>query len=171
VVERRNRTLMEAARIMLIFSKAPMFLWAEAVATACYTKNRSFIHTRHNKTPYDLVHDKKPDLKFLRVFDSSWMKEFQLSLVDYPRGHVPHLDASNFHVLKDTHLIFFHVNTLRWWSKRKEFYITRHSAPSDRSTVRSHMRILSVVSLKTISRYGYSYLKEIVLRRAFYKEY
>ncbi|GKD82200.1 retrovirus-related pol polyprotein from transposon TNT 1-94, partial [Tanacetum coccineum] len=34
VVERRNRTLVEAARTMMIFSKAPMFLWAEAVATA-----------------------------------------------------------------------------------------------------------------------------------------
>ncbi|GKE54438.1 hypothetical protein Tco_1489594 [Tanacetum coccineum] len=44
-------------------------------------------------------------------------------------------------------------------------------APSDRHAVRSHMRILSVVSLKTISRYGYTYLKEIVLRRADYKEY
>ncbi|GJW84101.1 integrase, catalytic region, zinc finger, CCHC-type containing protein [Tanacetum coccineum] len=54
VVERRNRTLVEAARTMLIFSKAPMFLWAEAVATACYTQNRSLIHTRHNKTPYEL---------------------------------------------------------------------------------------------------------------------
>ncbi|GKC62508.1 hypothetical protein Tco_1095106, partial [Tanacetum coccineum] len=41
-----------------------------------------------------------------------------------------------------------------WWFKRKEFYITRHSAPSDRSTVRSHMRILSVISLKTYERYG-----------------
>ncbi|GJW22070.1 retrovirus-related pol polyprotein from transposon TNT 1-94 [Tanacetum coccineum] len=51
VVERRNRTLVEAARTMLIFSKAPMFLWAEAVATACYTQNRSLIHTGHNKTP------------------------------------------------------------------------------------------------------------------------
>ncbi|GKC78409.1 retrovirus-related pol polyprotein from transposon TNT 1-94 [Tanacetum coccineum] len=68
VVERRNRTLVEAARTMLIFSKAPMFLWAEAVATACYTQNRSLIHTRHNKTPYELVHDKQPDLSFLRVF-------------------------------------------------------------------------------------------------------
>ncbi|GKA99956.1 putative ribonuclease H-like domain-containing protein [Tanacetum coccineum] len=68
VVERRNRTLVEAARTMMIFSKAPMFLWAEAVATACYTHNRSLIHTRHNKTPYELVHDKKPDLTFLRVF-------------------------------------------------------------------------------------------------------
>ncbi|GKB76692.1 retrovirus-related pol polyprotein from transposon TNT 1-94, partial [Tanacetum coccineum] len=68
VVERRNRTLVEAARTMMIFSKAPMFLWAEAVATACYTQNRSLIHTRHNKTPYELVHDKKPDLTFLRIF-------------------------------------------------------------------------------------------------------
>nr|GEW71772.1 retrovirus-related Pol polyprotein from transposon TNT 1-94 [Tanacetum cinerariifolium] len=41
---------------------------AEAVATACYTQNRSFIHTRHNITLYELVHDKKPDLTFLRVF-------------------------------------------------------------------------------------------------------
>nr|GEX86078.1 retrovirus-related Pol polyprotein from transposon TNT 1-94 [Tanacetum cinerariifolium] len=43
-------------------------LWAEAVATACYTQNRSLIHTRHNKTPYELVHNKKPDLTFFRVF-------------------------------------------------------------------------------------------------------
>nr|GEX74797.1 hypothetical protein [Tanacetum cinerariifolium] len=55
VVKRRNRTLIEAARTMLIFSKASMFLWAEAVATACYTQNRSLIHTRHHKTPYELV--------------------------------------------------------------------------------------------------------------------
>ncbi|GJV76235.1 retrovirus-related pol polyprotein from transposon TNT 1-94 [Tanacetum coccineum] len=68
VVERQNHTLVEATRIMLIFYKALMFLWAEVVATACYTKYRSFIHTRHNKTPYELVHDKKPDLKFLCVF-------------------------------------------------------------------------------------------------------
>nr|GEU86683.1 retrovirus-related Pol polyprotein from transposon TNT 1-94 [Tanacetum cinerariifolium] len=59
---------MEAARTMLIFFKALMFLWAEAVATACHTQNRSLIHTRHSKTPYELVHDKKPDLTFLHVF-------------------------------------------------------------------------------------------------------
>ncbi|GJV16357.1 hypothetical protein Tco_1361680 [Tanacetum coccineum] len=44
-------------------------------------------------------------------------------------------------------------------------------ATSDRNAVRSHMKILSVVSLKTYSRYGYTFLKEIVLRRADYKEY
>ncbi|GKE58201.1 retrovirus-related pol polyprotein from transposon TNT 1-94 [Tanacetum coccineum] len=68
VVERRNRTLVEATRTMMIFSKAPLHLWAEAVATAGYTQNRSLIHTLHNKTPYELVHDKKPDLSFLRIF-------------------------------------------------------------------------------------------------------
>nr|GEZ89714.1 integrase, catalytic region, zinc finger, CCHC-type, peptidase aspartic, catalytic [Tanacetum cinerariifolium] len=68
VVKRRNRTLVEVAQTMLIFSKAPMFLWAEAVATACYTQNRYLIHTRHHKTPYELVHDKKPDLTFFTVF-------------------------------------------------------------------------------------------------------
>nr|GEX47391.1 hypothetical protein [Tanacetum cinerariifolium] len=68
VVKRWNRTLVEAARTMLIFSKAPMFLWAEAMATACYTQNRSLIHTRHHKTPYELVHNKKPGLTFFKVF-------------------------------------------------------------------------------------------------------
>ncbi|GJW71569.1 retrovirus-related pol polyprotein from transposon TNT 1-94 [Tanacetum coccineum] len=43
VVERRNQTLVKAARTMLIFSKTPLFMWAEAVATACYTQNRSLI--------------------------------------------------------------------------------------------------------------------------------
>nr|GFC38883.1 putative ribonuclease H-like domain-containing protein [Tanacetum cinerariifolium] len=61
VVERQNRTLVEAARTMLIFSRAPLFLWAEAIATACFTQNRSIIHRRFNKTPYELINGKKPD--------------------------------------------------------------------------------------------------------------
>ncbi|GJT08393.1 retrovirus-related pol polyprotein from transposon TNT 1-94 [Tanacetum coccineum] len=64
VVERRNYTLIEAARTMLIYAKALLFLWAEAVATACYTQNRSIIRLRHGKTPYELLHDKPPDLSF-----------------------------------------------------------------------------------------------------------
>ncbi|GJT70148.1 integrase, catalytic region, zinc finger, CCHC-type containing protein [Tanacetum coccineum] len=68
VVERRNRTLIEAARTMLIYAKAPLFLWAEAVATACYTQNRSVIRLHHGKTPYELLHDKLPDLSFFHVF-------------------------------------------------------------------------------------------------------
>nr|GEU71907.1 retrovirus-related Pol polyprotein from transposon TNT 1-94 [Tanacetum cinerariifolium] len=68
IVKRWNRTLVQASRIMLIFSNASMFLWAEVVATSCYTQDRSLIHTRHNKTPYKLVHDKKHDLTFLFIF-------------------------------------------------------------------------------------------------------
>ncbi|GJT56191.1 retrovirus-related pol polyprotein from transposon TNT 1-94 [Tanacetum coccineum] len=68
VVERRNRTLIEATRTMLINAKAPLFLWAEAVATTCYTQNRSMICLRHGKTPYELLHNKPPDLSFLHVF-------------------------------------------------------------------------------------------------------
>nr|GFC83144.1 hypothetical protein [Tanacetum cinerariifolium] len=52
VVKRRNRTLIEATRTMLIYAQAPLFLWAEAVATACFTQNRS----------------KLPDLSFFHVF-------------------------------------------------------------------------------------------------------
>nr|GEW97939.1 retrovirus-related Pol polyprotein from transposon TNT 1-94 [Tanacetum cinerariifolium] len=68
VVEIRNRTLIKAARTMLIYAKALLFLWAEAVATACYTQNRSIIRLRHGKTPYELLHEKLPDLSFFHVF-------------------------------------------------------------------------------------------------------
>ncbi|GJR67470.1 integrase, catalytic region, zinc finger, CCHC-type containing protein [Tanacetum coccineum] len=67
VVKRRNRTLVEAACTMLIYANAPLFLWAEAVATACYTQNWSIIRLRHGKTPYELLHDRKPDLSYLHV--------------------------------------------------------------------------------------------------------
>ncbi|GKB53225.1 retrovirus-related pol polyprotein from transposon TNT 1-94 [Tanacetum coccineum] len=70
VVERRNRTLVEAAKTMLIFSRAPLFLWAEAIAIACYTQNRSIIHCRFNKTPYELINSRKPNISFLHVFEA-----------------------------------------------------------------------------------------------------
>ncbi|GJT00575.1 hypothetical protein Tco_0821744 [Tanacetum coccineum] len=58
-----------------------------------------------------------------------------------------------------------------WWFRRKEFYINKHSEPSDREAVRSRMRILSVISVKVFKKYGYNYLREIILRRADYQEY
>nr|GEY48432.1 retrovirus-related Pol polyprotein from transposon TNT 1-94 [Tanacetum cinerariifolium] len=68
VIERRNRTLIEAARTMLSYVKASLFLWAEAVATAFYTQNHSIILLRYGKTPYELLHNKLPDLSFFHVF-------------------------------------------------------------------------------------------------------
>ncbi|GJX56609.1 retrovirus-related pol polyprotein from transposon TNT 1-94 [Tanacetum coccineum] len=70
VVERRNRTLIKDARTMLIFSRILEFLWAEAVATTCFTQNRSIIHTRHNKTPYELLRGRKPNVEYFHVFGS-----------------------------------------------------------------------------------------------------
>nr|GEZ97432.1 hypothetical protein [Tanacetum cinerariifolium] len=70
VVERRNRTLIEAARTMLFYAQAPLFLWAKAVATACFTQNRSIIRLRHGKTPYELRHSKLLDLSFFHVFST-----------------------------------------------------------------------------------------------------
>nr|GEY97678.1 retrovirus-related Pol polyprotein from transposon TNT 1-94 [Tanacetum cinerariifolium] len=67
VVERRNRTLVDAARTMLIFSRAPLFLWAEAIATACFTQNCSIIHRRFNKTAYELINGRKSDISFLHL--------------------------------------------------------------------------------------------------------
>nr|GEU47907.1 retrovirus-related Pol polyprotein from transposon TNT 1-94 [Tanacetum cinerariifolium] len=68
VIERRNHTLIEAACTMLIYTKALLFLSTEAVATACYTKNRSIVRLHHGKTPYELLHEKLPDLSFFYVF-------------------------------------------------------------------------------------------------------
>nr|GEV90100.1 retrovirus-related Pol polyprotein from transposon TNT 1-94 [Tanacetum cinerariifolium]GEY18961.1 retrovirus-related Pol polyprotein from transposon TNT 1-94 [Tanacetum cinerariifolium] len=68
VVERLNRTLVEAARTMLSALQLLLFFWAEAIATACYTQNRSIIIPTHDKTPYHILNDGKPSIKHLHIF-------------------------------------------------------------------------------------------------------
>ncbi|GJY76782.1 retrovirus-related pol polyprotein from transposon TNT 1-94 [Tanacetum coccineum] len=46
------------------------FLWAEAIATAFFTQNRSLVHTRYNKTPYELIRGRKPNVQYFHVFGS-----------------------------------------------------------------------------------------------------
>ncbi|GJR20462.1 retrovirus-related pol polyprotein from transposon TNT 1-94 [Tanacetum coccineum] len=58
----------EAARTMLTFANLPLFLWAEAIATTSFTQNRSIIHKRFDKTPYELINKRKPNIKFFHVF-------------------------------------------------------------------------------------------------------
>nr|GEV35431.1 Gag-Pol polyprotein [Tanacetum cinerariifolium] len=70
VVKRWNRTLVEAARIMLSATKVPLFFWVEAIATACFTQNRSLVIPRHEKTHYHLINDQKPSVKFYHIFGS-----------------------------------------------------------------------------------------------------
>ncbi|KAJ9552446.1 hypothetical protein OSB04_016491 [Centaurea solstitialis] len=68
VVERKNRTLVEATRSMIAHSGVPPSPWAEAVSTACYTQNRTLIVKRTGKTAYEMVNKRKPNIKFFRVF-------------------------------------------------------------------------------------------------------
>nr|GEY01920.1 retrovirus-related Pol polyprotein from transposon TNT 1-94 [Tanacetum cinerariifolium] len=98
VVKRRNRTLIKAARTMLIYARAPLFLWAEAVATACFTQNRSIIHVHHEKTPYELLHETLPDLSYFYVFgalcyptnDSENLRKLQLKAdIGFFIGYAP----------------------------------------------------------------------------------
>nr|GEV79748.1 transposon Ty3-I Gag-Pol polyprotein [Tanacetum cinerariifolium] len=110
VVERRNRMLIEAARTMLIYAQAPLFLWAEAVATACYTQNRSIVRLRHGKTPYELLHDKLPDLSsglvpkptsstpFVPPSRNEWDLSFQ-PLFDKLLAPTPSVDPPAFEVI------------------------------------------------------------------------
>ncbi|GJS39985.1 retrovirus-related pol polyprotein from transposon TNT 1-94 [Tanacetum coccineum] len=70
VVKRRNRTLVEAARTMLSATKVPLFFWAEAIATTCFTQNRSLVIPRHEKTPYHIINARKPLVKFFHIFGS-----------------------------------------------------------------------------------------------------
>jgi hypothetical protein len=68
VAERKNRTLIDAARSMLADSKLPTMLWTEAVSTACYVLNRVSITRPHFKTPYELLTGKVPDIHYLKPF-------------------------------------------------------------------------------------------------------
>ncbi|KAI3681723.1 hypothetical protein L6452_36527 [Arctium lappa] len=68
VAERRNRTIIEAARSMLSDCHLPTQFWAEAVNTACFTQNRSLIIKRFGKTAYELFVGRKPSISFLHIF-------------------------------------------------------------------------------------------------------
>ncbi|GKD81571.1 putative ribonuclease H-like domain-containing protein, partial [Tanacetum coccineum] len=68
VTERKNRTLIEAARTMLADLLLPIPFWAEAVNTACYVLNRVLVTKKQNKTPYELLIGKPPSISFMRPF-------------------------------------------------------------------------------------------------------
>ncbi|GKE22899.1 putative ribonuclease H-like domain-containing protein, partial [Tanacetum coccineum] len=68
VAERKNRTLIKAAKTMLANSKLPTMFWTEAVSTACYVLNRVLITNPHNKTPYALLTGKTPSISHFKPF-------------------------------------------------------------------------------------------------------
>nr|GEZ74979.1 hypothetical protein [Tanacetum cinerariifolium] len=96
VIERRNRTLIEAAHTILIYTRAPLFLWVEAVATACFTQNRSIIRLQHRNTPYDLLHKKLHDLSFFHVFGA----------LCYPTNNSENLGKRTRRIIETIHVDF-----------------------------------------------------------------
>nr|GEW58897.1 putative ribonuclease H-like domain-containing protein [Tanacetum cinerariifolium] len=68
IAERKNRTLIEAARTLLADSLLPIPFWAEAVNTAFYVQNMVLVTKLHNKTPYELLHGRLPSIGFMRPF-------------------------------------------------------------------------------------------------------
>nr|GFA07729.1 retrovirus-related Pol polyprotein from transposon TNT 1-94 [Tanacetum cinerariifolium] len=84
IVKRRNRTLVEAAQTMLSASKLPLFFWAKAITTACYTQNRSIIIPTHDKTPYHIINDRKPSIKHLHIFYAHVPSQQELDLLFGP---------------------------------------------------------------------------------------
>nr|GEX52667.1 retrovirus-related Pol polyprotein from transposon TNT 1-94 [Tanacetum cinerariifolium] len=68
IAERKNRTLIEAARTLLADLLLLIPFWAEAVNTAGYDQNRVLVTKPHNKTPYELLHGRLPSIGFMRPF-------------------------------------------------------------------------------------------------------
>ncbi|GJX74529.1 ribonuclease H-like domain-containing protein, partial [Tanacetum coccineum] len=89
VTERKNRTLIEAARTMLVNSKFPTTFWAEAVNTACYVINRVLIIKPHNKTPYELIRGRPLLIDFMKPFGC-------LVTILNTRGHLGKFDEGFF---------------------------------------------------------------------------
>ncbi|GJY63061.1 putative ribonuclease H-like domain-containing protein [Tanacetum coccineum] len=105
IVERRNRTLVEAARTMLSAAKVPLFFWAEAIATACFTQNRSLVIPRHEKTPYHIINARKPSIYVMstrKISDSSSLDhQCQMTSVHNSSGLKPQCQMASDHLSSD----------------------------------------------------------------------
>lgn len=70
IAERANRTIVEMAKSLLIHAKLEEFLWAEAVQTAVYIRNRCPTQALNGRIPFEIWKGRKPSVKHLRVFGS-----------------------------------------------------------------------------------------------------
>ena len=68
MAKRKNRSIMGAARAMLLDHTLPFFLWAEAYSTVVYLQNRSHHHALGNKTPEEMFTGKKPEVSHFCIF-------------------------------------------------------------------------------------------------------
>nr|GEY58754.1 hypothetical protein [Tanacetum cinerariifolium] len=93
VVKRWNRTLVEAARTMLSAAKVPLFFWAEAIATTCFTQNRSLVIPRHEKTPYHIINEQKPAYKVFNKRTRVIMETIHVKFDELPQMASDHVSS------------------------------------------------------------------------------
>nr|GEY81670.1 hypothetical protein [Tanacetum cinerariifolium] len=110
------------------------------------------------------------DLEYLRYGSKGRRPALSISKIKvayYPDVGLEQMAPDQFWIEKEyKYDIAAMYDISHWWFQKQRFYIVRHTSEGDRSTVRTHMRILSVVRIKVFSMYGYDYMKKIVLHRA-----
>ncbi|GAA0149903.1 hypothetical protein LIER_08960 [Lithospermum erythrorhizon] len=70
IVERKNRTIQEMARVMLHAKKVPLKFWVEAVNTSCHIHNRITMRPGSNSTTYEIWRGRKPNVQYFHIFGS-----------------------------------------------------------------------------------------------------
>nr|GEW62134.1 hypothetical protein [Tanacetum cinerariifolium] len=110
------------------------------------------------------------DLEYLRYGSKGSRPALSISKMKatyYPEARLEQLVPDQFWIDEECRYdIAALYGISHWWFQRQRFYIDRHTSEGDRSAVKTHMRILSVVRIKVFSMYVYDYMKKIVLRRA-----
>nr|GFB35197.1 hypothetical protein [Tanacetum cinerariifolium] len=110
------------------------------------------------------------DLEYLRYDSKGRRTALSISKMKaacYPNAEIEQMVPDQFWIEEECKYdIAAMYGISHWWFQRQRFYIDRHTSEGDRSAVRTHMRILSVVRIKVFSMYGYDYMKKRVLRRA-----
>nr|GEW86925.1 hypothetical protein [Tanacetum cinerariifolium] len=139
VAERKNRTLIEAARTMLADSLLPIPFWAETVNTACYVQNRVLVTKPHNKTPYELLLGRSPSICFMRPFGC-------------PATILNTLDPlAKFHGKADEgFLVGYSVNSKAF----RVFNIVARNQPNDNAGIKENLNAGKVVN-ETVSTQQY----------------
>ncbi|GJR29994.1 retrovirus-related pol polyprotein from transposon TNT 1-94 [Tanacetum coccineum] len=130
----------KVARTMLIFSKSLEYLWAKAIATACFTQNLSLVHTRYNKTPYELIKGRKPNVQYFHVFGSlCYLTNDHDDLGKMkPKADIgPGFNYLNFQYSSEDSKAIPSKDDLDnlFGSLYKEYYVTRSLEVSDHSAV------------------------------------
>nr|GEX98696.1 histone deacetylase 14 [Tanacetum cinerariifolium] len=106
------------------------------------------------------------DLEYLRYGSKGRRPALSISKIKaayYPNAGIEQMVPDQFWIEEECkYNIAAMYSISHWWFQRQRFYIDRHTSEGDRSTVRTHMRILSVVRIEVFSMYGQLVIRQRV---------